>query len=236
MELGCGVAFDGVGLGRGGGAWIGADWIGPDRIGPDWIGPDWIGPDRIGPDRIGPDRIGPDRRSDSVGSSPIGSDPIGPGPVGSGPIGSISIRSGLIAAALSFGLIAPSGAAAADRDEEISVTIQVLDERTKAPIPTAAIRHVPEPDRHPVNAETGAWSDSAFTGPEGEVQPFGAGMRPTVDVSAPGYITRTIDYKVRKRASKNVITVLLAPQALTVEASEIEGIGIQFKVDKPLDK
>jgi hypothetical protein len=92
-----------------------------------------------------------------------------------------------------------------------------------------------EADRHPVNTETGGWTEKILYLPNGDELVFLKNMELEFEVSAPGYQNATVKYVVRKR--KNIITVTLIK--MNFEDVEDEGedeIIIQFGRDKPLDR
>lgn len=125
-----------------------------------------------------------------------------------------------------------SGEALADKsgDDGVPVTIVVVDDAGKA-IPTAVVRHPDEQDRHRVNALNGEWTGSVLYLPDGTEMVFTPGMSITLEVSAPGYMTKIVNYDIRKR--KNRVQVALP--VLVVDESGIEEPIITFGRDKPID-
>lgn len=125
-----------------------------------------------------------------------------------------------------------SGEALADKsgDDGVPVTIVVVDDAGKA-IPTAVVRHPDEQDRHRVNALNGEWTGSVLYLPDGTEMVFTPGMSITLEVSAPGYMTKIVNYDIRKRKNR----VLVALPVLVVDESGIEEPIITFGRDKPID-
>jgi len=114
----------------------------------------------------------------------------------------------------------------------LALTIQVLDE-TGSPVTTAVVRHTEEEERHRVNAVTGAWTGTALYLDGGTEVPFEEGQDVTFEVSAPGFLTETVRYIVRKR--KNVIIVTLSEMDITSDLGQLEDPMITFGRDKPVD-
>lgn len=133
--------------------------------------------------------------------------------------------------ALVAGLVlAAANPALAKDDDGIPVQVQVLDP-TGAPIPTAVVRHPEEAERHRVNTVTGTWEGNVLYLPDGTMIKFEKGMELTFEISAPGFVTETVRYVVRKR--KNLIQVNLEKMA-EEEVEEIEMPVIGFGRDKPI--
>jgi len=114
----------------------------------------------------------------------------------------------------------------------LALTIQVLDE-SGSPVTTAVVRHTEEEERHRVNAVTGAWTATSLYLEGGAEMPFEEGQDVTFEVSAPGFLTETVRYIVRKR--KNVIVVTLSEMDITSDLGQLEDPMITFGRDKPLD-
>jgi hypothetical protein len=114
--------------------------------------------------------------------------------------------------------------------EGVLVKVKVLDVAGAA-VPTAVIRHPDEADRHRVNAQTGEWSASVLYLPDGSEMIFTPGMVLTLEISAPGFMTKIIQYDIRKR--KNNLEVAL--DALPMEEESIEEPVMQFGRDRPRD-
>jgi len=110
----------------------------------------------------------------------------------------------------------------------VPVRVYVLDADSD-PVPTAVVRHPDEADRHRVNFATGHWEDSVLYMPDGSELVFTPGMSIQLEVSAPGYLTRVIQYDIRKR--RNHLRVNL--DKIEFESDEIEEPIIQFGRDKP---
>ena len=136
----------------------------------------------------------------------------------------------LFAFAAGLALLAADPAFAKEEDG-INVQVQVLDP-TGSPIPTAVVRHPDEAERHRVNTVTGIWEGNVLYLPDGSMIKFEKGMELAFEVSAPGYVTETVRYLVRKR--KNLIQVSLEQMAEEeIEEEEMPIIG--FGRDKPID-
>lgn len=125
-----------------------------------------------------------------------------------------------------------SGEALADKsaDDGVPITVVVVDDAGKA-IPTAVVRHPDEADRHRVNALNGEWTGSVLYLPDGTEMVFTPGMSITLEVSAPGFMTKIVNYDIRKR--KNRVEVALP--TLVVDESGIDEPIITFGRDKPRD-
>lgn len=128
-------------------------------------------------------------------------------------------------------LVASSSEALAAKEEEpqgVPVRVVVTDGEGQ-PVPTAAVRHPQEAERHRVNSVNGSWEDSSLFLPDGSELRFTPGMVLELEISAPGFMTQVVSYQVRKR--KNLIPVSL--QAIQLEEMEIEEPVTTFKHDKP---
>lgn len=126
--------------------------------------------------------------------------------------------------------LAPASAHA--NEPGIPVTVVVLDVEGN-PIPTAVVRHPDEQDRHRVNTELGTWTGSILYMPDGSELVFDKGMEIAFEVSAPGYINRTVTYTMRKR--KNTFEVRLEKMEIDMTDEDPEDIVIQFGRDRPID-
>lgn len=131
---------------------------------------------------------------------------------------------------LLLGVVLAPDASAKDDDDGIPVEVRVMDPSGN-PISTAVVRHPDEAERNRVNTVTGAWVGSILYLPDGSMIKFEKGMELTFEVSAPGYVTQTVRYVVRKR--KNVIEVVLEPMPME-EEEEDEMPIIGFGRDKPI--
>jgi len=109
----------------------------------------------------------------------------------------------------------------------VPVKVYVLDDGGK-PIPTAVVRHPKEADRHRVNAETGHWEGSVLYLPDGSELIFQPNTSIQLEVSAPGYLTKVIQYDIKKR--RNQFDVKL--DAMNLQATDLEEPIIQFGRDK----
>lgn len=112
------------------------------------------------------------------------------------------------------------------------LTIQVLDEQGN-PVSTAAIRNPQEQERYKVNAVTGSWTGSTLYLEGGNEVAFSPGMEVTFEISAPGYLSETVRYIMRKR--KNLIVVTLSEMNVKDDLDKVEDPMISFGRDKPLD-
>ena len=112
----------------------------------------------------------------------------------------------------------------------LALTVQVLDD-TGNPITTAVVRNPEEAERHQVNAVSGTWTATALYLDGGAEVPFHEGQDVSFEVSAPGFLTETVRYIIRKR--RNTIVVTLSAMELTGE--QLEDPLISFGRDKPLD-
>ncbi|MBW1881230.1 MAG: hypothetical protein JRI25_14075 [Deltaproteobacteria bacterium] len=119
---------------------------------------------------------------------------------------------------------------AKDSDDGIPIEVRVMDP-SQNPVATAVVRHPEEEERHRVNTVTGSWVGSILYLPDGSMLKFEKGMNVRFEISAPGYVTETVHYVVRKR--KNVIEVMLEPMEVEEEIEEEMPI-IGFGRDKPI--
>ncbi len=141
------------------------------------------------------------------------------------------MRRWIAAIALGVTLVGDADAKKSKDTDGVNVKITVLDEKQKA-IPTAVIRHPDEADRHRVNSMTGSWEDTKLYMPDGTEMIFTPGMSVRFEVSAPGYLTKIIQYDIRKR--KNNVEVNLVELEMDDETG-IEDPMITFGRDKPRD-
>ena len=121
------------------------------------------------------------------------------------------------------------------KDEEspgIPLEVQVLDQETEQPIPTAKVRNPQEKEPHPVNADTGIWRGDVLYLPDGTEVFFEKGMILEFEISAPSYTTAKVKYEMRKR--KNKIVVPLAKMKLDLTDIEEDDPVIQFGRDQPI--
>jgi hypothetical protein len=114
--------------------------------------------------------------------------------------------------------------------EGIPVQITVTDPLGK-PIPTAVIRHPEEADRHPVNSVDGSWEESVLYLPDGSELPFTPGLSLILEITAPGFEGRMVQYEVRTR--KNVVDIQLQP--LVFEEDRLDDPVMSFGRDRPRD-
>ena len=113
----------------------------------------------------------------------------------------------------------------------VPVKVFVLDADEK-PIPSAVVRHPKEADRNRVNAVTGHWEGSVLYLPDGSELIFTPGITLQLEVSAPGYVTKVIQYDVKKR--RNQFPVVL--EQMSLKDTDFEEPIIQFGRDKPKDE
>lgn len=138
-------------------------------------------------------------------------------------------RSALLAGALLF---APACAPKHAAGGGTSLTIQVFDEHDN-PVSTATVRNPEEAERHEVNSVTGAWTASTLYLNGGQQVAFGPGMEVTFEITAPGYLSETVRYIMRKR--KNLIAVHLSKMNMKDDLDKMQDPMITFGRDKPLD-
>ncbi|MEL6343201.1 MAG: hypothetical protein AAFV53_08690 [Myxococcota bacterium] len=112
------------------------------------------------------------------------------------------------------------------KSEGIPLTVRVVDLGGE-PIATAVVRHPEEADRHRVNAITGEWTAPVLYLPTGEELLFTPGMTVRLEVSAPGYMARIIEYSIRKR--RNTIEIALD---MLEDEEIIEEPSINFSRDQ----
>ncbi len=122
------------------------------------------------------------------------------------------------------------------QDRGIPVTVVVQDVEG-APIPSAQIRHLEEDQKHRVNTEDASWTADVIYLAGGEPLVFRKKMRLPLEVTAPGFRSRTVELLVRKKPSKNRLVVRLERLDLQVDQTLQEsGPSIGFRRDKPLDR
>lgn len=134
---------------------------------------------------------------------------------------------------MALGLLSSAPEAMAKKgDEGTRVYVQVLDDaETPSPIPTAVIRHPEEADRHRVNSVDGTWDEEVLYLPDGTEMVFTPGMILVLEVSAPGYETKVIQYQVRRR--RNQVKVTLAK--IELDDQQVEEPMMSFGRDTPRD-
>ncbi len=124
------------------------------------------------------------------------------------------------------------GAEAAD-PEGVPVTVRVVDTRGE-PLATAVVRHREEKDRHRVNAETGEWTARVLYLPDGTERFFAKGMELELEVSAPGYRTERVLYRVRRR--RNIFEVPLSRLTIAPSQESARDVEVPMPRPRPLDK
>lgn len=97
----------------------------------------------------------------------------------------------------------------AERPQIVAVT--VTDSEGK-PIPNAWVRIPNTEGRRTVDPSTGLWEASMLYGYDGEPLVFTRGMVLEISVSAPGYLTRSIEFEVRARRNELPITLETMPE------------------------
>lgn len=115
-------------------------------------------------------------------------------------------------------------------DEGVPVTVKVMDLTGEA-VPTAVIRHPEEADRHRVNSITGEWTAPILYLPDGGELIFTPGMTIRLEISAPGYMTKIIQYDIRKRRNKIEVSLM----EFSMDDDNIEVPVIQFDRDQLRD-
>jgi hypothetical protein len=131
--------------------------------------------------------------------------------------------------ALVFIGLAGSAHAKKDDDEGLPLVVTVVDARTGAPIPFAAVREQQEKALHGVNRETGQFSTTMLYPSYNDAIPLEKGMELTLEVTAAGYAPSRVRYEMRRRGNK--ILVSLEPMAIapTVGSDPV----FQFRRDLP---
>jgi hypothetical protein len=141
-------------------------------------------------------------------------------------------RSLIRAAMVLLGLVALGCAATgAVGNSGVPVHVTVLDE-TGRPIPTAVIRHPSEAERHRVNSVDGSWEEEVLYLPDGTPLVFKPGMLLDLEISAPGYISKTIQYEIVKR--KNFIRIQLVRLRLDAD-DDLDEPELGFGRDRPIE-
>ena len=136
----------------------------------------------------------------------------------------------LLSAALLVSVLAAPAEAKKKNEEGVPITVKVTDVEGDA-VPTAVVRHPEEKDPHRVNSITGEWTAPVLYLPDGGELIFTPGMSVRFEISAPGYMTKIIQYDIRKR--RNKIEVILAE--LQLDDDDIEEPVIQFDRDQLRD-
>ena len=111
--------------------------------------------------------------------------------------------------------------------EGVPVKVFVLDVDGE-PIPTAVVRHPKEADPHRVNAATGHWEGAVLYLPDGSELHFKPNTSIEFEISAPGYVTKRINYDIKKR--RNQFPVEL--EEMSLKGTDFEEPIIQFGRDK----
>lgn len=140
------------------------------------------------------------------------------------------LRNLLFSATLVGGIVNSSEASALTKsaDIPISIAVQSPDE---APIPTAHIRHSEEAMLHDVNHETGRWSGDSLYLKDGTRVPFKNKQVLRFDVSAPGYQSSVVEFRLRKRM--NHVRVILTPIDFDTDIEIADEPNINFYRSRP---
>ena len=88
------------------------------------------------------------------------------------------------------------------KGEGVNIVITVLDEQSKKPVSTAKVKHPLEEIAHSVNDVTGVWQDTRILLPDGDMLHFSPGSSVDFQVSAPGYVTKYINYDIQPWKNK----------------------------------
>tara|TARA_B110000037_G_C16931816_1_gene428928 strand:+ start:18 stop:488 length:471 start_codon:yes stop_codon:yes gene_type:complete len=115
---------------------------------------------------------------------------------------------------------------------EVGTIVQVTVEDSEGdPVPTAVIRHPEEADRHRVNTVTGVWEEEVLYLPDGTELIFEPGLLLYLEISAPRYVSQTIQYEVKRRRNRVVVTL----EALEIEEAVIDAPMMSFGRDRAID-
>jgi hypothetical protein len=115
---------------------------------------------------------------------------------------------------------------------EVGTIVQVTVEDSEGdPIPTAVIRHPEEADRHRVNTVTGVWEEEVLYLPDGTELIFEPGLLLYLEISAPRYVSQTIQYEVTRRRNRVIVTL----EALEIEEAVIDAPMMSFGRDRAID-
>jgi len=142
------------------------------------------------------------------------------------------LRALLVSTVLLTGFGTNSDALALTKTRDLPVTISVED-RDGAPIATAHIRNPEEALLHNVNHETGRWTASAIYQKDGTRVPFEKKQDLTFEVSAAGYQTSLVQFRLRKRL--NLVRVILVPIDFTNDPEPDDEPFVTFHRPKPID-
>jgi hypothetical protein len=140
------------------------------------------------------------------------------------------LRTLLFSAGLLGGLGTSPEVQAKTRDVPVTLAVQ---DPTGAPIPTAHIRHPEEALLHDVNHETGRWSASAIYLEDGTRVAFENKQDLTFEISAPGYQSSLVQFRLRKRL--NQVRVTLVPIDFTTDPEAEDEPFISFHRSIPID-
>jgi len=108
----------------------------------------------------------------------------------------------------------------ADTFQHPPLSLQVLDPQGR-PVPRAFVRHPDEGIRHPVNRQTGAWEVGPLYLRDGTEMRHELGDVLTFQVSAPGYVTQIVEYRVS--GLKNTVPIILDPLGSSRKAKRRRG-------------
>ena len=143
------------------------------------------------------------------------------------------ISKGLLTPVLSLAVLvfALAGCATTPQGEVGTIVqVTVLDGEGD-PIPTAVIRHPEEADRHRVNTVTGVWEEEVLYLPDGTELIFEPGLLLYLEISAPRYVSQTIQYEVKRRRNRVIVTM----EELEIEEAVIDAPMMSFGRDRAID-
>jgi len=129
-------------------------------------------------------------------------------------------------------MVAASVGCATTPQGEVGTIVQVTVRDAEGdPIPTAVIRHPEEADRHRVNTVTGVWEEEVLYLPDGTELIFEPGLLLYLEISAPRYVSQTIQYEVQRRRNRIVVTL----EELEIEEAVIDAPMMSFGRDRAID-
>lgn len=94
------------------------------------------------------------------------------------------------------------------REEGLKLRVQVVDDRG-IPVPTATVRIDDENLRHRVHPRTGRWHGRSTYPDDRHPEAFREGREVSLTVAAPGYLPRTVRYRVRH--ARNLVEIPMEP-------------------------
>jgi hypothetical protein len=143
------------------------------------------------------------------------------------------VSKGLLAPVLSLAVLvfAFTGCATTPQGEVGTIVQVTVQDAEGDPIPTAVIRHPEEADRHRVNTVTGVWEEEVLYLPDGTELIFEPGLLLYLEISAPRYVSQTIQYEVKTRRNRVVVTM----EELEIEEAVIDAPMMSFGRDRAID-